>query len=216
MKNKHLYLPLLIIFLVLLIDQWVKFYIKLHFSLGEEVKVMGDWFRLHFTENYGMAFGIELGGIWGKILLTIFRIIFVGIIGYYISTLIKGKRHLGYILSWSLILAGALGNIIDSVFYGKIFSESLHGGPLAEFMPALGYDGWFRGRVVDMLYFPLIQTTIPDNFPIWAGEDFEFFRPVFNIADSAISIGFVCILIFSNAFSKQEQTLLADENNPSS
>jgi signal peptidase II len=173
---------------VLAIDQYFKLYIKNHFYLGEEISVIGNWFRLHFTENYGMAFGLEFGGKTGKIFLTLFRIIFVGVIGYYIKTLIDKNTRSMYVYGWVLIVAGALGNIIDSVFYGVYF----------------GYDSWFHGRVVDMLYFPLIQTTIPENWPFWAGEDFEFFRPVFNIADAAISFGFVIILLMQKAVSEDE------------
>ncbi len=189
MNLKKLTTPLLLIIAVLLIDQLVKLYIKTHFYLGEEIYVLGDWFRIHFTENYGMAFGLEFGGKGGKILLTIFRLIAVGFIGWYINDLSKKQTNKWYIISWSLILAGALGNILDSVFYGVAF----------------GYDDWFHGRVVDMFYFPLIQTTIPENWPFWAGESFEFFRPVFNIADAAISSGFVIILLGQKTFFKEEK-----------
>jgi signal peptidase II len=196
MKSKYLS-ALSILFLILLVDQWFKFYIKTNFYLGEEKKIIGDWFKLHFTENYGMAFGFEFGGKIGKYFLTFFRIIFVGVIAYYVKTLIdKGTRNL-YILGWTLIIAGALGNIIDSVFYGVYF----------------GYDDWFHGRVVDMLYFPIIQTTIPESWPFWAGEEFEFFRPVFNIADAAISIGFIVILLMQNAVSRDEELAEKDNEN---
>ena len=186
--TKKLINPLLVIFSVLIIDQAVKLYIKTNFYLGEEVNVIGDWFRIHFTENYGMAFGLEFGGKTGKIFLTLFRVIAVGFIGWYILDLTKKNAHKLYIISWALILAGAFGNIIDSIFYGVAF----------------GYDAWFHGRVVDMFYFPIIQTTIPESWPFWAGEDFEFFRPVFNIADAAISIGFVIILLGQKTFFKEE------------
>lgn len=190
MKNliNHTYFPAFLLLVILAIDQAVKIYIKTHFYLGEEINVLGSWFRLHFTENYGMAFGLEFGGKIGKLILTLFRICAVVFIGWYITTLQKQKISVGYILSWTLIMAGALGNIIDSVFYGVWF----------------GYDEWFHGRVVDMFYFPLIQTTLPENFPIWAGEDFEFFRPVFNVADAAISIGFLIILLFQRRFLQPE------------
>jgi signal peptidase II len=178
--------------LVLFLDQWFKLYIKNNFYLGEEKSILGDWFKLHFTENYGMAFGFEFGGKTGKYFLTFFRIIFVGLLGYYVKTLLDKNTREWYIYGWVLIIAGALGNIIDSVFYGVYF----------------GYDSWFHGRVVDMLYFPLIHTTIPASWPFWAGEDFEFFRPVFNIADAAISIGFVVILLLQNAVSKDEEKQL--------
>jgi signal peptidase II len=167
---------------VVLIDQLSKLYIKTHFFLGEEIHVMGNWFRLHFTENYGMAFGIELGGEYGKLLLTFFRIAAVGVIGWFIVKMSSDSLQQKFVLPWTLILAGAIGNIIDSVFYGVWF----------------GYDTWFHGRVVDMFYFPLIQTTLPENFPIWPGEEFEFFRPVFNVADAAISIGFVLVLLLQS------------------
>lgn len=187
--TKKLINPLLVIFSLLTIDQLVKLYIKTHFYLGEEVNVFGDWFRIHFTENYGMAFGLEFGGKTGKVFLTLFRIIAVGFMGWYILDLTKKNAHKLYIISWALILAGALGNILDSVFYGVAF----------------GYDAWFHGRVVDMFYFPIIQTTIPESWPFWAGEDFEFFRPVFNVADAAISIGFAIILIGQRVFFKEEE-----------
>lgn len=190
MNLKKLGLPLLLVFGVLLVDQLVKLYIKTNFYLGEEIHVLGNWFRIHFTENYGMAFGLEFGGKSGKILLTLFRLVAVGFIGWYIFDLTKKNANKWYIIAWALILSGALGNIIDSVFYGVIF----------------GYDAWFHGRVVDMFYFPIIQTTIPENWPFWAGEDFEFFRPVFNVADAAISIGFVIILLGQKTFFKEETT----------
>lgn len=196
MNYKKFTIPFVILIVVLAIDQYFKLYIKNHFFLGEEIAVFGNWFRLHFTENYGMAFGLEFGGKTGKVFLTLFRIIFVGVIGYYIKTLIDKNTRNMYIYGWVLIVAGALGNILDSVFYGVYF----------------GYDEWFHGRVVDMLYFPLIQTTIPENWPFWAGEDFEFFRPVFNIADAAISLGFVIILLMQKAVSEDESKAQADES----
>lgn len=184
MNFKKLIAPVSIVFAVLIIDQLVKLFIKTHFYIGEEVNVLGNWFRIHFTENYGMAFGLEFGGKGGKILLTVFRLIAVGFMSWYIIDLTKKEAHKLFIAAWALIVAGALGNIIDSVFYGVAF----------------GYDSWFHGRVVDMFYFPIIQTTIPQNWPFWAGEDFEFFRPVFNVADAAISIGFVIILLGQKTF----------------
>ncbi len=192
MNFKKLIAPISIVFAVLIIDQLVKLFIKTHFYIGEEVNVLGNWFRIHFTENYGMAFGLEFGGKGGKILLTVFRLIAVGFMSWYIIDLTKKEAHKLFIASWALIVAGALGNIIDSVFYGVAF----------------GYDGWFHGRVVDMFYFPIIQTTIPANWPFWAGEDFEFFRPVFNVADAAISIGFVIILLGQKTFfAERDRTL---------
>lgn len=205
MKNKHLVYPIVIGLLLLLIDQWSKFYIKTHFNLGEEINVLGNWFKLHFLENYGMAFGIEFGGSWGKIVLTFFRIIFCGVIIYYINSLIKAKAHLGYTISWTMILVGALGNIIDSVFYGVLFSES-DSWTVAQFLPPEhGYAAWFHGSVVDMLYFPLFKGTFPSWFPGWGGQSFEFFRPVFNVADATISVGFVLILLFQKPFTEGQK-----------
>ena len=189
MNFKKYSIPFSILLLILAFDQYFKFYIKNHFYLGEEISVIGNWFKLHFTENYGMAFGMEFGGKTGKIFLTVFRIFFVAVISYYIKTLINKNTKSLYVYGWVLIVAGALGNIIDSVFYGVYF----------------GYDSWFHGRVVDMLYFPLVQTTIPESWPFWAGEDFEFFRPVFNIADAAISFGFVLILLMQKSVTEDEE-----------
>ncbi len=194
--NNKIVIPAVLLVGILLFDQFVKLYIKTHFMLGEEVNVFGNWFKLHFTENYGMAFGIEFGGKTGKVFLTVFRIIFVMGILWYIQSMAKKGMAMSYVISWTFIAAGALGNIIDSVFYGAYF----------------GYDSWFHGRVVDMLYFPLVQTTIPEWFPFWAGEDFEFFRPVFNIADAAITIGFVLILLTQGHANLEENQTTPEEN----
>lgn len=168
-------------------------------QLGEEINVFGNWFIIHFTENYGMAFGLEFGGEAGKIILTVVRIIACCGIGWYIFYLVRKKVHQGLVISMSFILAGALGNIIDSVFYGVIFSDSLF--QVAEFMPASGgYDGFWHGRVVDMFYFPIIEGQFPQWFPFWAGEPFLFFRPVFNIADASITTGVALIVIFQKRF----------------
>ncbi len=192
---------IIIILLVLIIDQAVKIWIKTHMILGQEYKILGDWFIIHFTENNGMAFGMEFWGKSGKIFLTLFRIIAVVGIGWYLKTLIKQNAPKMVIISIALIMAGALGNILDSVFYGVIFDESFY--QIAEFMPNDGgYSTWLQGRVVDMLYFPLFSGHYPSWFPFWGGKDFIFFRPVFNIADSAITIGVAYILLFERSFFK--------------
>ena len=201
-KSKHLQYTLLTVFLVLLIDQAIKVYVKTHFMLQEEYPVAGKWFIIHFTENAGMAFGMEFGGDYGKLALSIFRIS-AAIFGvYYIRRIIKAKEAIGYVICVALIFAGAVGNIIDSMFYGIIFDGSNF--QLASFMPADGgYAGFLHGHVVDMFYFPLVDGNFPNWFPIWGGEPFEFFRPVFNFADASISMGVICILIFQKKFFAQ-------------
>jgi signal peptidase II len=203
-KLKHVAFTVLI---VLLLDQLLKIYIKTHFSYGEEHNVIGDWFKLHFIENEGMAFGMKFGEHWGKLFLTLFRLVAVAWGFYFIqNTLIKEKYSNGLIFCASLILAGALGNSIDSVFYGKIFTESsFHVAKWTAW--GQGYTDMFHGRVVDMLYFPVLKGTYPTWFPIWGGDDFEFFRPVFNIADAAISGGVISIFVFQGK-------MLSKEKNP--
>lgn len=180
--------PLLLIFFVLLVDQVLKTWIKTNMYLGQEYHILGDWFIIHFTENNGMAFGLEFGGEFGKLALSLFRIIAVGGIAFGLHYMIKHKYHRGLILCVSLIFAGALGNIIDSVFYGMIYD----------------YETIFHGRVVDMLYFPILQGTFPKWLPVWGGESYEFFRPVFNLADAAISIGVAIILFNQKTYFKEE------------
>ena len=169
--------------------------------LGEEFPVLGDWFIIHFTENNGMAFGIEFAGEYGKLFLTLFRIIVVTVIGIYLFRLPKKTTSKGLLITGSLIFAGAVGNIIDSVFYGVIFDESYN--QVATFLPESGgYAPLLYGKVVDMLYFPLMDGFFPDWLPIWGGQHFLFFRPVFNIADSAITVGIFSLLIFQRKFFK--------------
>lgn len=190
-KNKSI----LLIFLILLADQVLKIFIKTHFMLGEEVVIFKNWFIIHFVENNGMAFGFEFGNSIGKYFLSIFRIVAIGALAWYLTKLWKKEIPFGLIACFSLILAGAAGNLIDSAVYGLIFNDS-H-GQVATFMPAGGgYTTFLLGKVVDMFYFPLIETHYPSWFPIWGGQEFIFFRPVFNIADSSISVGIVAIFIF--------------------
>ncbi len=167
--------------------------------LGEEYRVMGNWFIIHFTENNGMAFGMELEGQYGKLLLSSFRILAVLAIGWYLFDISKKKMHTGLIASVALIFAGAIGNILDSIFYGVLFSESDF--QTATFLPdGGGYAGWLHGRVVDMFYFPILEGHFPSWFPFWGSEEFIFFRPVFNVADSSITIGVLLIILFQKRF----------------
>jgi len=173
--------------------------------LGQEFNVLGDWCRIHFIENDGMAFGLEFGGQYGKLILSLFRIVCIGFIIYMIRELVQRKAQLGIILCLSLILAGAIGNMIDSAVYGLIFSES--SGDLrniSKFMPEEGgYAGFLQGNVVDMLYFPLVDGFYPD----WmGGKYFIFFRPVFNIADASITLGVTMIFLFYRSFFMSEST----------
>jgi len=194
---------LFIIFLVLLVDQTLKFWIKTHMLLGQDIPIFGHWFIINFTENYGMAFGLKFGGDYGKLMLSLFRILAVGAIGYYLYTLIREKANFGFVACISLIFAGAMGNIIDSAFYGLLFSESTF-MQTATFLPAGGgYGSFLHGKVVDMLYFPLISGNYPAWVPFLGGQDFLFFRPVFNVADSAITTGVLAIIIFQKSLFKK-------------
>ncbi len=182
----------LIIILLLLLDQSLKIWIKTHMTLGQSF-VITSWFHIYFTENPGMAFGIE---VISKLFLTVFRIVAVGFIGYYLWKIVRERFHFGYIACIAMIFAGAIGNIIDSIFYGVLFSESTR-DTVAVFLPSGGgYEAWLHGRVVDMFYFPLIDTILPEWVPIWGGEHFVFFRPIFNLADSAICVGVFILLLF--------------------
>ncbi len=191
-----------VIFLVLLLDQALKFYIKLTMHLGQELPVFDNWFLLYFTENNGMAFGMQFGGDWGKLSLSIFRILAVIAIGFYLLVISWQNKKTGLIISVSLIFAGALGNIIDSTFYGLIFTQSGY-NTVAELVPlGNGYSSFLHGKVVDMLYFPIIDIS-KDSAPAWLpsflfGNDnhLVFFRPIFNIADASITIGVFWLLLF--------------------
>ena len=193
---------------ILFVDQGFKIWIKTSFYLGEEKLLLGSWFRLHFIENEGMAYGWKLGGEWGKIILTLFRLFAVVFGTYYIRHIIKEGYHRGFIICATLIYAGAIGNLIDSMFYGLIFENSgdIFNPYVSTIFPAESYAGFLHGRVVDMLYFPIITDAhFPDWVPFWGGEEFEFFRPVFNIADASISIGVITILLFQKRFFERKK-----------
>ena len=188
-----------LVMLVLILDQAFKIWIKTHMMIGQEFRVFGDWFIIHFTENNGMAFGMEFGGKIGKIILSLFRIIAISGIAWYLYRLVEQKANRGLILSVALILAGAIGNILDSMFYGLIFNES-YGQVASLFPPEGGYSTFLYGKVVDMLYFPVLHGQYPRWVPIMGSQDFLFFRPVFNFADSSITIGVAIILLFQKRF----------------
>ena len=187
---------IILIVIILLLDQTLKIYIKSTMFLGQEFNIIDNWFIIHFTENNGMAYGMELGGNIGKIALSLFRIIAVGFIGYYLYKLSKTtEKNTGYMLSIGGIFAGALGNILDSLFYGVMFSDSYY--RVAEVFPKDGgYAPFLYGKVVDMFYFPIINGHFPTWFPLWGGEQFIFFRPVFNIADASITVSVIIIILF--------------------
>lgn len=190
-----------IVLTTLVLDQALKIWVKTHMYLGQEYQIF-DWFYIHFTENNGMAFGMEFGGDWGKLGLSLFRIVFVVFMASFLLKLIRKNADKVLIVSLSLVLAGAIGNIIDGTLYGILFSESYR--QLATFLPeAGGYAPLFFGKVVDMFYFPIFKGYLPEWIPFWGGDYFVFFRPVFNIADSAISIGVAIMVIFQKKVMKE-------------
>lgn len=202
----------LIILAIILADQVLKFYIKLNFFAGEEHKIIGNWFRLHFVENEGMAYGWQFGSGFGKIALTLFRLVAVIWGSFLLKDFIKKKYNTGFIVCAALIYAGALGNLLDSMFYGLMFENSdyfrmnvahlfPHGG---------GYAKFLHGRVIDMLYFPILNSHYPHWIPFLGGQEFEFFSFVFNIADASISTGVIALLIFQNKFLKHETQATQD------
>jgi len=214
-----------VVFLILAIiiaDQALKFYIKLNYIPGEEHNVLGNWFKLHFVENEGMAWGWKFGGGFGKIALTLFRLVAVIWGTFLIKGFIKKGYHKGFIACAALIYAGALGNLLDSMFYGLIFDTSYDpnnyatAGIVAKAFASQHYGTFLHGKVVDMLYFPIITDAhFPKWVPFFGGDEFEFFRPVFNIADAAISVGVITILIFQNKFfhNKRAEEAAAHEEN---
>ena len=212
--KKKLLISALVVFVILLIDQIIKIWIKTHFFLGESVHVFGaDWFQILFIENYGMAFGMEFAGNYGKIALSIFRIIAICAIGWYIYYLAKKKAGIFLIVTISLIFAGAIGNIIDSAFYGLIFSESTPFDKAVLFPDMGGYSTFLHGKVVDMVFFPLFTVQLPSWFPFWGGQPFTFFEPVFNIADATITVGVFILLIFQKRLFHFESSIMENPDN---
>ena len=206
----------LLILLILVADQGLKVWVKTSMYYHEEFKIAGNWFRLFFIENEGMAYGWSFGGEWGKLLLTLFRFVAVVAGTWYLKRIVEQQQHKGFIICAALIYAGALGNLIDSMFYGLLFTGSEPGAPLATMFPEQGYAGFFHGKVVDMLYFPIIENKImPSWVPVIGGEPFTFFQPIFNIADASISTGIIAILIFQKRFfpsEKQEEGKTVETN----
>lgn len=215
MKVKHV---VVIIALIILGDQALKIYIKTNFLLNSSRPVLGNWFQLYFVENPGMAYGWKFGGNWGKVALTVFRLGAVIFGTWYLGQIIRKKYSKGFIICAALVYAGALGNLVDSCFYGLIFDKGMTFDPqLNEYMGYAGlatfskhgYTSFLHGNVVDMLYFPVIKGHFPKWMPGWGGESFEFFRPIFNIADASISTGIISILVFQKRFFGQRN----DEND---
>ncbi|RYF91950.1 MAG: lipoprotein signal peptidase [Chitinophagaceae bacterium] len=211
MKSRHL---ILLIALIVIADQALKIYIKTTFHLNDSQALLGDWFKLYFVENPGMAYGLKFGGNWGKMALTIFRLVAVGFGTWYLGSIIKRGYGRGFIICAGLVYAGAVGNLIDSCFYGMIFDKGMlfdaaqnqyvdYNG-LATFSKD-GYSSFLHGNVVDMLHLPLIDGYFPSWFPIWGGEHFLFFSPIFNIADASITTGVLCILLFQRRFFGHQQ-----------
>ena len=203
--------PLIVISLILLIDQIVKFWIKLNFTLGEELFLIGDWCRLHFIDNEGMAFGMSFGEEIGKLILTLFRIIASVLIFLYLRKLIIKKENKLIIYAFTLIFAGAVGNIIDSLFYGLIFSESTFFTTAKLFPEAGGYAPLCLGKVVDMFYFPLIDTTLPQWIPFIGGNHFEFFNAIFNVADISITVGVGLLVVSVFVFNNKNKAVSLEE-----
>jgi signal peptidase II len=202
----------LLISLIVIADQALKIYIKTHYYAGESHLVFGHWFQLYFIENEGMAYGWKFGGEIGKMGLTLFRLAAVIFGVFYIRKIIEQKYNRAFVLCVALIFAGALGNLIDSMFYGLIFeNSSMLFNNVAHIFPAHGYAGFLHGNVVDMLYFPIIHTKLPGWVPFWGGQYFDFFSPIFNLADASISTGIIAILFFQKRFFKVRSVGINEE-----
>lgn len=214
--NKKALIAIITVMVVLSLDQISKILVKTTMYEGEQIPVIGNWFIINFIENPGMAFGIEWGGVIGKYFLSGFRIVFSGFIVYYIYQLIQSNAKTGLIFCTSLILAGAVGNLIDCMFYGLIFTETIpYHNIVAKHVPfGMGYAPFLQGKVVDMLYFPLCEVDMPNWVPIWGGRHFTFFQYIFNIADSAITVGIVIIFIFQKRFFDEEVQVAAKTETP--
>ena len=215
MTNKNIakrgWLAALIVVAILVIDQVIKIWVKTHMTLHEQIEIF-SWFKIVFIENNGMAYGMEIGS---KLVLSLFRIVAVSILGYYIAQQVKRQARCGYIVCLSLIMAGAAGNIFDSMFYGLIFNASSE-FYTSYFVPfGTGYAPFLMGKVVDMFYFPLIVTTWPDWVPMFGGQPYVFFSPIFNFADAAISVSVVLVLLFYrkeiSEITLKKETKSADE-----
>jgi signal peptidase II len=205
----------IVIALIIIADQVLKIWIKTGYPTGKVTEVL-PWFHLHFIENPGMAWGWKFGNETGKIVLTLFRLAAVIFGTWYLGKIVRQHYHKGFIVCAALIYAGALGNLIDSMFYGMIFDKGLVFDPSVNVKDYIGYSGiaslstngyssFLHGCVVDMLYFPMFETTLPSWVPFWGGEDFEFFSPIFNIADASISVGVITLLIFQKRFFKRKK-----------
>ncbi len=205
MKYKHL---LFIVFLILIVDQIIKIYVKTHFVIGNAgaVHVAGNWFQLCFIENEGMAFGMTImDSPLGKVILTLFRLVAVGFGFFWVKNLVKKGYSKGLLICAALILAGAAGNLIDSMFYGLIFTESDFMQLAQMVPPGKGYGSFLHGKVVDMFYFPIVDTVWPQWVPFFGGKPLQFFEPIFNLADAAISVGVITLLIFQKRFLAQSR-----------
>lgn len=196
----------LLVILLLVIDQVIKFAVKLNMTIGESIPVFGDWFQICFIENNGMAFGMQFGGSVGKLALSLFRVVLIGFIIVYLRKLIKkAGTPTGVLVGLALVLVGAIGNVVDCLFYGEIFSASTYSQVAQLFPPDGGYTGFLYGKVVDMFYFPIIDTVLPEWVPFYGGEHFIFFRPIFNFADACISVSVIYMLLFQRKFFMEEK-----------
>lgn len=205
-----------IIAIIIIVDQVLKIWVKTHYPTGHVANVIGSKFQLYFVENSGMAWGWKFGNEIGKIVLTLFRLAAVIFGTWYLARIVSHNYHKGFIICAALIYAGALGNLLDSMFYGMIFNQGLHYNPATHDFEGYygiaafsihGYSSFLHGSVVDMLYFPIIRTNYPSWMPFVGGKEFEFFSPIFNIADASISVGVITLLVFQKRFLKRYRNM---------